>query len=89
VATMSEAGLPGVIAESWFGLVLSASTPAPIVARLQSALAAAQNDPAYIETLARQKASAGQIGPEKFAELVHRDVQKWHKVVQGAGIKFD
>ena len=34
VPTMSEAGLPGVISESWFGLVLATGTPAPIVARL-------------------------------------------------------
>ena len=35
VPTMAEAGFPGVESESWFGLVVSSKTPAPIIARLQ------------------------------------------------------
>jgi len=48
VPTMKEEGLPGVIAESWFGLVVSSQTPPAIVERLQAALAAAQKNYAYL-----------------------------------------
>jgi putative tricarboxylic transport membrane protein len=89
VPTMREAGLPGVISESWFGLVLATGTPAPIVARLTGALAAAQKDPAYLESLRRQKASAGEGGAESFGALIRRDAEKWRTVIKAAGITFD
>jgi tripartite-type tricarboxylate transporter receptor subunit TctC len=89
IATMGEAGFPGVIAESWYGYVLSAKTPPAIVKRLQDALAAAQNDPAYNENLARQGASAGEHGPAPFAQLIKTDAAKWRAIVTAAGIKLD
>jgi tripartite-type tricarboxylate transporter receptor subunit TctC len=87
VITMVEAGFPGVEAESWFGLVVSSRTPAPIIERLQSAVVAAQNDPAYLDKLARQGASAGVPGPEAFAALIKKDAAKFGAIIRAAGIK--
>ena len=89
VPTMGEAGFPGVIAESWYGFVVSAKTPPAIVKRLQDALATAQNDPDYQQMLAKQGASAGPQGPAAFAELIKTDAAKWHQIVTAAGIKLD
>ncbi len=89
VPTMGEAGFPGVIAESWYGFVVSAKTPKAIVKRLQVALAAAQADPAYQQKLAQQGASAGDPGPAPYAELIRTDAAKWHAIVTAAGIKLD
>jgi tripartite-type tricarboxylate transporter receptor subunit TctC len=87
--TMGEAGFPGVIAESWYGYVVSAKTPPAIVKRLQDALAAAQKDLAYQEKLAQQGASAGEHGAEPFAQLIKTDAAKWRSIVTAAGIKLD
>ena len=89
VPTMAEAGFPGVIAESWYGFVVSAKTPRPIVKRLQEALATAQRDAAYQERLAKQGASAGEIGAESFATLIKTDAAKWHAIVTAAGIRLE
>jgi tripartite-type tricarboxylate transporter receptor subunit TctC len=89
VVTMAEAGYPGVRTENWFGLVVNARTPPEIVKRLQTALAAAQRDPAYVESLARQEASAGELGPESFATLIKSDVARWKAVIAAAKIKLD
>lgn len=89
VPTMGEAGFPGVIAESWYGFVVSAKTPKSIVKRLQEALATAQKDPDYQQKLAKQGASAGDIGPEPYANLIKTDAAKWHAIVTAAGIKLD
>jgi putative tricarboxylic transport membrane protein len=89
VATMGEVGFPGVIAESWYGFVVSAKTPPAIVKRLQEALAAAQDDPIYNENLARQGASAGDHGSAPFAQLIKTDAAKWRAIVTAAGIKLD
>jgi len=89
VPTMGEAGLPGVIAETWFGYVVSAKTPPAIVRRLQVALAATHDDPAYRESLARQGVSAGEAGPAPFARLISADTAKWRAIVTAAGIRLD
>jgi tripartite-type tricarboxylate transporter receptor subunit TctC len=68
---------------------VSAKTPPAIVKRLQEALAAAQDDPAYQENLARQGASAGEHGPAPFAQLITADAAKWRAIVTAAGIKLD
>jgi tripartite-type tricarboxylate transporter receptor subunit TctC len=89
VVTMAEAGHPGIEAESWFGLVVSSRVPAPIVKRLQDAVRAAQKDPAYQESLAKQGASAGEPGPDAFAALIKKDAAKWRSIIQAAAIKAE
>jgi tripartite-type tricarboxylate transporter receptor subunit TctC len=89
VITMAEAGYPGIETESWFGLVVSSKVPAPIVKRLQDAVLAAQKDPAYQESLAKQGASAGEPGPECFAALIKKDAAKWRSIILTAGIKAE
>jgi tripartite-type tricarboxylate transporter receptor subunit TctC len=89
VVTMTEAGYPGIEAESWFGLVVSSKVPAPVVARLQAAVLAAQRDPAYLEALAKQGASAGEPGSDSFAALIKADTAKWKAVIAAAGIKAE
>jgi putative tricarboxylic transport membrane protein len=89
VPTMAEAGHPGIESESWFGLVVSSKTPAAITKRLQDALATAQRDPAYQASLAKQGASAGELGPDSFAKLIHKDAAKWKAIIRAAGIKVE
>ena len=89
VPTMGEAGFPGVIAESWYGFVVSAKTPRANVKRLQEALAAAQADPIYRQSLARQGAGIGDGGPEPFARLIRTDAAKWRAIVTAAGIRLE
>ena len=89
VVTMAEAGYGDIEAESWFGLVVSARTPAPIVARLQGAVNAAQRDTAYLDSLSRQGASAGEPGAASFAELIRKDAGKWKAVIAATGIKIE
>jgi tripartite-type tricarboxylate transporter receptor subunit TctC len=89
VPTMAEAGLPNVVAESWFGFVVSARTPAAIVKRLQDALAATHDDPVYQRNLARQGVGTGEPGPDAFSRLIRGDLEKWGTVVSAVGIKLD
>lgn len=89
VMTMAEAGFPNVRAESWYGLVVSKTTPPEVTRRLQAAVLAAQNDPAYIKSLDKQGVTIGQPGPDSLKELIHEEAEKWKVIVQAAGIKFN
>src|SRR4029077_19871263 len=64
VPTMAEAGFPGVQAESCFGFVVSSKTLQPIISGLHQAMAVAEKDPDFDETLEKRGASAGEPGPE-------------------------
>jgi tripartite-type tricarboxylate transporter receptor subunit TctC len=89
VPTMAEAGQPNVEAASWFGFVASAKTPAPVVKRLQDAMAAAQKDPDYLAKLAKQNVSFGESGAAAYGALIKSDAVKWKKVIDEASIKLN
>jgi tripartite-type tricarboxylate transporter receptor subunit TctC len=87
--TMAEAGLPGIEAENWYGLVVSTRTPPAVVERLKAALLAAQNDPAYRDSLAKQGTSAGEPGAESFDRLIRQEIVKWKPIVTAPGFKIE
>jgi tripartite-type tricarboxylate transporter receptor subunit TctC len=87
--TMAEAGLPGIEAENWYGLVVSTRTPPAVVERLKAGLLAAQNDPAYRDSLAKQGTSAGEPGAESFDRLIRQEIVKWKPIVTAPGFKIE
>ena len=89
VPTMAEAGYPGVEAESWFGLVVSSRVPAVVVDRLQGALRVAQQDPGYLASLAKHRASAGEPGAQSFSQLIRKDADKWRALIATSGIRAE
>ncbi len=45
--------------------------------------------PAYQASLAKQGASAGELGPDSFAKLIRKDAAKWRAIIKAAGIKVE
>ena len=89
VPTMAEAGLPGVRTINWFGLHAPARTPPAVLERLKTAVRAAQLDPAYQASLAKNANTTGTVGAERFAEMVQEEAQRLAPIVRSSGIKFD
>ncbi len=89
VPTFAEAGLPQIDARSWFGLFAPAGTPAPIVARLSSALAKAVADASVQSRL--KELGADPIGDthEVFQKFVAQDVLRWAELVKRSGASVD
>jgi tripartite-type tricarboxylate transporter receptor subunit TctC len=88
VPTLSEAGVPGFEASSWFGLVAPARTPPAIVERLAAETAVAVKD-------AEMQKRFGELGarlvgntPAEFARLVVEERARWGDVIRSAGIKL-
>jgi tripartite-type tricarboxylate transporter receptor subunit TctC len=67
--------------EVWYGLLASARTPAPVLAKLKSAVAAAQADPAFREGLAKFGISPAPPGSEVFAKFIRDEVERWTPIV--------
>lgn len=87
VPTMSEAGnLPGFAANDWFGLLLPAGAPKPIVRTLNTHVANAVGSPAVASRLASQGAEPFTSSPEQFAQFIEAEIRKWGKVIREAAI---
>ena len=70
VPTMAEAGLAGFEVVNWFGLWLPAGAPAPIVARMQAAVAAAVAEPEVRARFERQGLEGIAMAAAPFADFV-------------------
>jgi len=89
LATTAELGMPQVEADNWYGLVAPAETPAPVLAKLQSAAAAALKSPEVKDKLAAQGAYTVGNSSAEFAAYVKREFERWGKVIKATGIKIN
>jgi len=81
LATMAEVGFPRVRTEVWYGLLAPARTPAPVLAKLKAAVAAAQADPAFREGLSKFGISPAPPGSDSFARFIRDEAERWTPIV--------
>jgi tripartite-type tricarboxylate transporter receptor subunit TctC len=87
--TLSESGLAGFEASSWFGVLAPAGTPRDIVTKLNGAIAAWLASPDAKEKLAAQGAIAAGGPPDAFVKHIADESAKWAKVVKASGAHVD
>jgi tripartite-type tricarboxylate transporter receptor subunit TctC len=87
--TMSEAGLTGFAADSWFGITVPAGTPREIVSKLNADVIKALDSSEVKDIIARQGGLVRGSTPEQMAAQVRGDREKWGKVVRDSGAKVD
>jgi len=85
VPTAGESGLPGYNVTSWYGLFAPPGTPAPIVDKLSTEVAAALKAPDVTERLATMGAQAAPTTPEIFGRIVKSEIARWAPVVKASG----
>ena len=88
LATTAELGMPQVLADNWYGLVAPADTPAPVLARLQSAASRALSSPDVKARLAAQGAIAVGNSSAEFQAYVKSEIERWGRVIKANGIKI-
>jgi tripartite-type tricarboxylate transporter receptor subunit TctC len=84
--TMVESGLPGVVSVGWGGLFAPAGTPREIVMKLAGETARQLGAADVRERLASIGAEAVGSSNEDFTALVKAEIEKWARVVKGAGL---
>ena len=89
VPTISESGLPGFEASSWFGVLAPAGTPPAVITRLNAEVDKWLQTPEAKEQLLAQGAQAAGDTPEQFAAFIRSETGKWAKVVKASGAKVD
>ena len=87
--SVTEAGVPGYSAGTWYGVFLPARTPPAIVARVNAALQAVLATPELKNILAAQGAEAVSSTPDQFGAFVQGESAKWAKLIRDADIKVE
>lgn len=89
VPTVAEQGYPGFDVHGWYGLLVKAGTPEPIIARLHQEVRAALSAPELRATFQAQGIEPGGMPPAAYADIIGRDLAHWKKTIAELGIKMD
>jgi tripartite-type tricarboxylate transporter receptor subunit TctC len=85
--TLAEQGFPGVEATAWYGVLLPAATPRPIVTRLHSEITKILKVPDVVQRLDPLGFEIVASTPEEFGAYIKSEIRKWEKVVRASGAK--
>jgi tripartite-type tricarboxylate transporter receptor subunit TctC len=89
VPTMAEQGFAEAQVTPWFGIVVPAGTPLPVVDRISKALEAALANAEVRGRLDLAGCAAKSAPLAEFADIIKSDIALWAKVVREAGIPAD
>ncbi len=87
IPTMVEAGVPGFVVSSGFGMFAPAATPRPVIDRVHTTLVAAIGNSSVRNALAEQGADPVGSTPEEFAAFMRNEIAKWIKVARDSSIQ--
>jgi tripartite-type tricarboxylate transporter receptor subunit TctC len=87
--TVAESGVPGFEGATWYGVVVPAQTPAPIVARLHRDIAHVLRTPEVQDRLAAQGVELVGSTPAEFAQFIRSEIPKWARAARISGARVD
>jgi tripartite-type tricarboxylate transporter receptor subunit TctC len=87
VPTIAEAGVPGYVADNWWGIMAPAGTPQPIVDRLYRDIQEVLKSSELTAAFAREGAAAVTMTTEEFTKYIESEIAKWGRVVKEGNIK--
>ncbi|MBR0649197.1 tripartite tricarboxylate transporter substrate binding protein [Roseomonas terrae] len=89
VPTAEEAGVPGLISETWYGVLGPAGIPADRLAILSAATKAALDDPETRRVLSEQGGRIVASNPDEFATFIRAAYDQWGEVVRATGMRLE
>jgi len=87
VPTLAELGMRDIDVAPWWGVVVPAGTPRPVVERLAGWFNQVNAMPETRQFLARQAADAFPGSPEAMAALIKTEIERWGRYVRLAKIE--
>jgi tripartite-type tricarboxylate transporter receptor subunit TctC len=90
VPMVSESGVPGYEAGTWFGLATTGGTPRDVVMKINAEVKKILSDPAFQEKfMAPQMFESMAATPEEFAQYIKAETATWAKVIKEQGLKIE
>ena len=89
VPTVQEAGVPGYVYETWFGLFTPAGVSKSIVSRLNQGTLKALAMGDVREQFLRQGLEVTPSTPEELGRTLREDTAMWAKIIKSAGVPIN
>jgi len=81
--TVSESGVPGYEAGTWFGLATTGGTPREVVMKINADVQKILGDPAFQQKfMAPQLFESMASSPDEFARTIKTETETWAKVIR-------
>lgn len=87
--TLSESGVPQFNYDSWYGLLLPATTPAATVEKINQAVARVLADPAVVAALDKAGIVPMKMSTAEFKAFAAKDAAEMRQLVQVSGAKVE
>ena len=89
VPSLVEAGYPSLDVPNWFGMFVPAGTPAPVVERLRTAVAAVTASASYRDFMRARSATMVTLGDGGLDGFLARERSRWADAVRSSGARAD
>jgi tripartite-type tricarboxylate transporter receptor subunit TctC len=86
IPTVIEAGVPGYVVTSWFGLLAPSRTAPQHIVKLNTTLVAAMREKEMQERIAAEGAEAASGGAAAFQKLLGDELVTWARVIKATGL---
>lgn len=87
IPSAAEAGVPGMEALLWFGILAPARTPQPVVMKLNREINDSFSRPDVRDALLNLGAIAAPGTPQELRAFIESELKKWTPIIRNAGIK--
>jgi tripartite-type tricarboxylate transporter receptor subunit TctC len=87
--TLREAGIAGVEADAWVGLIAPAGTSDAVLANIHKAVVATLAEPALVEKLKAQFMVPIANSPDAFRAVLKEEQDRWAPIIAAGGIKVE
>lgn len=89
VPTMTEAGLPGFTAATWFGLFGPASMSSELINKIYSDVSKVVAEPSTTRRLLEMGGVVNNSSPQEFKKVIDAEVKNWGEAVRLSGARVD
>lgn len=89
VPTMAEAGMPGFVAATWFGLFAPAGIPDDIREKIYQDVSAIVGQPEMTRKLQDMGAEVNNSTPQEFQAFIDAEAKRWAEGVRISGARID
>ncbi len=89
IPTFVEAGLPGMVAYSWYGIVAPKGTPQPFINKLNAEIIRWANEKDVAERMVKDGSETNSFTPAQFGQMIAEETEMWRKIIAPMNLKME
>ena len=89
IPTVSESGIPGYEATSWYMIIMPSKTPPAIISKIYAETAKGLKTKEVIDVLAKGGSEPVGSTPKEATEFLKAEIARWGKVIKQAKVKVE